>query len=212
MEKANDFLMLDAGNVFGLSRLTNPYFQEHFTIIDQYELAELSLSDYHCLVVNAFVDQEFLVTQKEKIRAFLNEKKIVIFCGNLCCDWLPGGSYFIPKTINSFADYVVSIAKQHPIFEGVHSDDMTFNKGVAGFFARGHHPIPEGAEVLLTLPGNEPITYIDRHSTEGTIFVHVGNDLLGNMNNNKTTDRISNQLMQWMREEYVQLQKGSVTA
>ncbi|MGM9927934.1 MAG: phosphate starvation-inducible protein PhoH [Bacillus sp. (in: firmicutes)] len=212
MEKMNNFLMLDAGNAFGLSRLTNPYFQEHFTFIDQYDLEKADLKDFQCLVINGFVDQEFLVTQKEKIRDFLNMKKIVIFCGNLFCDWLPGGSNFIPKEINSFKDYVVSIAKPHPIFEDVESDDMTFNKGVAGFFARGHHPIPEGAEVLLTLPGNEPITYIDRHSTEGTILVHVGFDLFGNMNNNKTTDRISNQLLKWVHDEVAELQKGSVTA
>ena len=212
MEKRSAILMLDAGNVFGVSRWTNPYFQEHFTVIDQYDLGKVDLAGFRCLAINGFVDQEFLVTQKEKIRQFLDQKKIVIFCGNLFCDWLPGGSPFIPKQINSFADYTVSIAKSHPIFEGVLADDMTFNKGVAGFFARGHHPLPIGAEVLLTLPNQEPITYIDRYSTKGTILVHVGNDLFGNMNQNKSTDRISNQLIQWTKDEHARLQKGSVTA
>lgn len=208
MTKSKDILMLDAGNAFGLQRRDNPFFLEHFKMIDQYQLADENLDSYKCLVISMFVDQEFLVVQKEKIRRFLDNKNIIIFSGHLFRNWLPGTSHFVPRTIHSHLDYVVSIAKPHPIFEGVDSDAMTYNKGVAGFFARGHHPIPEGAEVLLTLPENEPVTYIDRNSTNGIILVHAGNDLFGYMDNEKSTDRISSQLLQWIHEEYQQLQKG----
>ena len=102
----------------------------------------------------------------------------------------------------------------HPIFKGVEEDDMTLKKGVAGFFARGHHPLPKDAEVLLTLNEGEPITYIDRSSTAGTILVHVGFDLFGYMQTDekKTTDRISAQLRSWVLEEAAALQKGMVKA
>ena len=52
-------------------------------------------------------------------------------------------------------------------------------QGLPGFFARGHNPPPDGVEVLLELPGGEPIIYIDRVSTGGTMLVHSGGDLLG---------------------------------
>jgi len=55
---------------------------------------------------------------------------------------------------------------------------LTFRRGVAGFFARGHHPIPPGAEVLTRLSGGEPATYLDRVSTAGTIVVQASGDLL----------------------------------
>lgn len=212
MDKRNKYLMLDTGTAFGINEKHKSYLQEHFTVIDQYDLAQTKLDDYHCLAISRYVDQEFLMTQKEKIKEFLNQKKIVTFCGHIFCDWLPGTSHFIPKEITNFLDYTVSIAKPHPIFEGVLPDDMTFSKGVAGFFAKGHHPVPEGAEVLLTLPDQEPITYIDRHSTKGTIFVHGGKDLFINKNQNNSTNRISDQLIQWVQDEYSMLQKGSVTA
>ena len=38
--------------------------------------------------------------------------------------------------------YRVAELAPHPIFDGVDPDDLTLRKGVAGFFARGHHPPP----------------------------------------------------------------------
>lgn len=207
-----DFIMLDSGSCFGRARVNNEEYQADFEYIDIYELPRIDLKPFKCLVINSLIDQEFLYKHRHIISAFLDDKKVLIFSGNLCKDWLPGGSLFVPKEINSFQDYVVSVHQPHPIFEGVLEDDMTFNKGVSGFFARGHHPIPEGAEVLLTLPGGEPINYIDRSSTKGTIFVHVGNDIFASMRKDqvKTTDRIGPQLMKWVRDEYVRLQEERV--
>ncbi|MDQ0271892.1 hypothetical protein [Cytobacillus purgationiresistens] len=115
---------------------------------------------------------------------------------------LPGCSLFSPCEINHYTDYEISLVKPHPIFAGVDPDDLTFNKGVAGFFARGtHSPIPAGAEVLITLPDDMPVTYIDRVSTKGTILVHAGRDLFANRMQGKSTDRISVQLLKWVYEE-----------
>lgn len=203
-----DFLMLDSGCCFGEARVHDPNFQDLFSFIDVYDLPDHDLSGYKCLVITGLIDQELLLTQKEKIRQFLDQRKVLVFSGNLFLPWLPGGSAFIPKTIRNHSDYDVSILQPHPIFEGVQTCDMTYNKGVAGFFARGHHPLPKDAEVLLTLPGGEPITYIDRTSTKGTILVHAGNDLFGYNHPGKSTGRIALQLTQWVRNEYRQLQEG----
>nr|WP_316046491.1 hypothetical protein [Planococcus glaciei] len=64
----------------------------------------------------------------------------------------------------------------------------------------------------MTLNEGEPITYIDRNSTNGTILAHVGFDLFGYMQTDekKSTDRISMQLRNWVLEEYEILQKGLV--
>ncbi|MGN1386514.1 MAG: phosphate starvation-inducible protein PhoH [Bacillus sp. (in: firmicutes)] len=205
-----DFLVLNPGGIFAQTRANDPNYKADFDHIDIYSLPDVNLNDYKCLVITGFADQEFLYEERDIIRQFLDSKKVVVFSGNLVTDWLPGGKNFIAKEIKSFKDYEVSIAKPHPIFEGVIEDDMTYNKGVSGFFARGHHPLPEGAEVLLTLPGDEPITYIDRQSTKGTIIVHVGFDLFGYMQSEpkKTTDRIGKQLIQFVRDEFDRLQGG----
>lgn len=204
-----EFLVLNSGSVFGRERVKGTY-MESFDYIDIYSLPEADLAPYSCLVIGAFVDQDYLLEQRGIVRDFLDSGKVVVFCGNLVTDWLPGGKPFIPKTINSYKDYMVSVHTPHPIFEGVLEDDMTYKKGVSGFFARGHHPAPEGAEILLTLPGGEPITYIDRNSTRGTILAHVGFDLFGYMQADEetTVSRISPQLIAWVRGEYERLQQG----
>ncbi len=213
MAEKKSILMIDAGNMFGVKNRDgkDPFYREHIEFIDQYELPDANLDDYACVSINAFVDQVLLERNKDKIQHFLDQKKIVVYSGNLYLDWLPGASAFIPKEIRSHSDYNVSIAKQHPIFKGINPEDLTTNKGVAGFFARGHHPAPEGAEVLLTLPGGEPIVYIDRKSTKGTILAYVGNDLFGYMINSKSSLLIREQLFQWIQDEHQALQKGSVS-
>ena len=209
MTKKTDFALLDPKTAFGKpqSHLLDPNYQDLFTHIDIYDLPDYDLTVHKCLVIAGLVDQEFLYKQKEQIRHFLDQKKLLVFCGNLFRPWLPGGSNFVPKTIRHYTDYQVLIHQPHPIFAGVHPDDMTYNKGVAGFFARGHHPTPPGAEVLLTLAGGEPITYIDRNSTRGTILVHSGGDLFGYFFPGKSTGRIAIQLIDWVRDEYRQLQE-----
>lgn len=78
---------------------------------------------------------------------------------------------------------------------------------MAGFFARGHHPVPEGAEVLLTLPDGEPTLYIDRSSTKGTLMVSSGYNLLG-YRDGDSTSLIGERVEAWIEQEYKQLQEG----
>lgn len=212
MLRNQNILRVNSGTSFGAQNMSQSNIQNEFTVIDIYDLPKLDLTPYMCMVLNGLVDQEFLLKEKQRIADFLNESKVLVFSGNLFRPWLPGGSNFVPKTIRNHQDYRVSVASPHSIFEGVTNYDMTYQKGVAGFFARGHHPLPPGAEVLLTLPGGEPITYIDRHSTKGTLLVHAGNDLFGYGNPEKTSGRIAPQLLAWVHEEYASLQreKGAV--
>ena len=209
-----DYIIIHPCNVFSQGNPAIPNFDENFDIVDMYQLHDTDLSGYKCMIIVSFVDQDYLYEERDIIARFLENRNIVCFFGNLVTDWLPGAKPFIVKEIRSHLDYDISIAKPHPIFEGVLEDDMTINKGVKGFFARGHHPQPAGAEVLLTLPGGEPVTYIDRETTVGTIFVHSGGNLFDHVrmekNVKKTTERISPQIMQWVQDEYQRLQEGVI--
>lgn len=202
---ASDFLMINSGTYFSEPSALEEQKEPDTSIIDMYDLPQYDLSAHKIVVIDSYVDQELMLKQKEQISDFLSQGNLLLFSGNLFRPWLPGASSFVPKKITKHSDYNVMIAKPHPVLEGVEPDDLTYNKGVSGFFARGHHPLPPQAEVLLTLADGEPITYIDRHSTNGTIVVHSGTNLLRYTNRNNTSGRIREQLKRWMLEEHAQI-------
>ncbi|MFY0519402.1 hypothetical protein [Lysinibacillus sp. UGB7] len=194
-------LKLDPGHAFGVNGRMQKDTGSEARIVEQYDFAQKDLNEIDVLIIPNFIDQEFLFTQREKITSFLAQKKIVVYCGHLFREWLPGCGPFMPQLIRNFKDYEVFPTAQSTIFEGVTTADMTFKKGVAGFFARGYHHAPANAEILLTFANNKPVTYVDRSSTNGTILVHAGRDLLGYADENKTTDRIRPQFLAWLESE-----------
>ncbi|WP_040952250.1 hypothetical protein [Gorillibacterium massiliense] len=202
-----DFLFLDSGASFSEQNVRDSQLDPNMKVLDQYDLIDYDLCEtgHKFLIVDEFIDQELMLEEQEHIEAFLNQGHILVFCGHLFRPWIPGASLFVPKTIHHHLDYTVTVL-DHPIFEGVLSDDITYNKGVAGFFARGHHPLPAGAEVLLRLPGDEPVTYIDRLSSQGTIIVHSGRNLLGYRHSTNSAGRIGDQFKRFLYDEYQALQ------
>lgn len=204
-----DIALLDAGIGDGPPHMKFDFVREVVEPLDMYELPEADLSRYIALIITGNVDQELFYRERRLIRNFLDSGKVLVFSGHLLHPWLPGAGTFVPKGINSFQDYRIQIVNPHPIFEGVREEELTFRRGVAGFFARGHNPPPEGAEVLLQLAGGEPIVYIDRVSTRGVILAHSGYDLLGfgidklysDGAPRTTTSCIAPRLLAWIREE-----------
>ena len=169
--------------------------------VDAYELPSIDLSEVGALLLGNMIDQELLFRHRALVRSFLDDGKVIVFGGHLLRPWLPGCGTFEPKAIASFHDYTLSLVDPHPLYDGVDPHDLTFRRGVAGFFARGHHPTPPGAEVLLALPGGEPVTYVDRVTTAGTILVHAGGALLDGADRLSTACRVPAQLLAWVRAE-----------
>lgn len=194
-------LKLDPGHAFGVNGRMQKDTGSEAKIIDQYDFVQEDLEKVDVLMIPNFIDQEFLYSQREKIANFLAQNKIVVYCGHLFREWLPGCGLFMPQLIQNYKDYEVFPTANTAIFNGVTTEDMTFKKGVAGFFARGYHHPPENAEILLTFANGKPVTYVDRATTKGTILVHAGRDLLGYSNENKSTDCIRPQFLAWLEEE-----------
>lgn len=170
---------------------------EGVEVVDLYELDRVDLGGVAALLIAGMVDQEYLFRQREVVASFLGGGGVVVFCGQLFRPWLPGCEPFVPADIGGFGDYAVRLAEPHPVLAGVDPDDLTFRRGVAGFFARGHHPPPPGAKVLATLAGGQPITWVDDDTTPGTVFVHAGADLLGYGADDSTAARLVPQLLDW---------------
>ena len=179
---------------------SGPPWAEAVEVVDLYDLDRVDLSAYAGVVVEAMVDQEFLHRRRRQVRSFLDGGGTVVWSGQLFRPWLPGCGAFVAKEIRSVTDFHVHVVRPHPVFAGVEPADLTFRRGVAGFFARGHHPPPAGAEVLLALAGGEPVVYVERPSTGGTVFAHAGTGLLDWAEPASTASRIAPQLVAWIME------------
>lgn len=190
---------LDPDDAFTRRFVESDFAESHLRRIDMYDLPDVNLTALPGLVVSSQVDQDYLYRHRDLIRSFLAAGGVVAFSGHLARRWLPGAECFEPKSIESHDDYTVVEATPHPVFEGVEMSDLTYQRGVAGIFARGHNPPPEHATTVLRLRDGEPVVYVDDESTAGTIFVHSGNDLIGFGRRDTTAERVPEQLVAWMR-------------
>ena len=210
-----EILFLHPSRSYTFNQIQDSSLRDALDAQDIYDLPSLDLGAYRALAITSACDQEFLLEHAQPIRQFLDQRKVLVFSGHLFRPWLPGAGMFQPKTIRSHHDYTVRLVKQHPVFDGVREDDLTFRKGVAGFFARGHHEPPPGAEILARLVDaehGEPIVYVDRVSTAGVILVHAGNDLLASVDRDSTAGRIAPRLIRWMLAEAAAQARSEVPA
>lgn len=192
---------VDPDDGFTRRFVAGEFFERHLERIDTYDLPDTDLSRFAGVVVSSQVDQELLYRHRDHVRTFLDAGGVVAFSGHLSREWLPGVGTFEPKDVTGHDDYRVVEARPHPVFAGVEMAALTYQRGVAGFFARGHNPPPEGATVLLRLADGEPVVFVDRETTDGTQFVHSGNDLIGFGRRDSTAARVPEQLVDWIRAE-----------
>jgi hypothetical protein len=97
------------------------------------------------------------------------------------------------------ADLVQTVLAGHPVFEGVERASFQCRRGVAGFYGRGHNPMPDGA-VALTGVGaaGAPLDWVWPRDGGGAVFSHAGNDLWGNTDDAEVTARLVRNIIAWV--------------
>jgi hypothetical protein len=165
---------------------------------DLYQLAGLDLAGFGSLLVSMHSDQRFLASRAAQIAAFLHNGGTVVANGHLAYPFLPGMTGVHPLQNYALEDLTVRRLTDHPIWAGVSENDLTFRRGVAGFYGRGWHQPPEGATVVHALGTPErPLDFIYRVG-RGRVLFHGGNDLWQYGGGSDSTGRIVPQLLHWM--------------
>ncbi|MDQ0314094.1 hypothetical protein [Amorphus orientalis] len=168
--------------------------------IGHYELHETELARYAALLLPAHLDQRYLGEITPVIEAFLDQGGTLVFNGHVAWKMLPEFSPFVPLPKGDLEHLQVHRVTPHPVFEGVDMADLTYRRNVAGFYARGHNPLPEGAVPLIGLgPDRAPCDWIYERPRGGRIFMHAGNDLWMYAGDGTTAARIVPQLCAWAR-------------
>lgn len=166
--------------------------------IEHYDLASVALSAYRALLLPAHLDQRYFGTLTQKIEAFLDSGGTLVFNGHVTWPMLPEFKPFQPLERLTLETLQIHRVNPHPVFEGVNTSELTFRRGVAGFYARGCNPPPEGAVVLHGVgPDKLPCDWVYERPSGGRILMHAGNDLWMYVASEDSTSRITPQLCAW---------------
>ena len=165
--------------------------------IDLYSMPETDLSPYIGLILSGRVDQEFLYKHRQVLKDFIDLGNVVVFSGDLDKSWLPGSAASLPISAREGEKIKVTFS-DHPLLPGIDPYD------VGNYFVSGHHPVPDGAEIIAKMENGEAAIYVDKVSSGGAIMVHAGHTLLGyaaDARSDKLSKRLIPQLLEWIRQE-----------
>jgi hypothetical protein len=163
--------------------------------IDVYELPTTDLSPYTGLIVSGRVDQGLLYRERSKIRAFLDNGKTVVFSGQLFREWLPGTTGTIPVNLAELGGTAAMTVGPHPVLDGLSAEDLGAN------FVHGYNLTPAGAEVVVSLPDERAVIYVDRATTGGTILAHAGINVMNYIVEDGPVREMIPRLIAWINEE-----------
>lgn len=173
-------------------------FVEDADEVGHYELHETELAPYAALLLPAHLDQRYFGTMTEKVSAWLDGGGTLVFNGHVAWPMLPEFSPFVALEQRSLVHLQIHRVTEHPVFAGVDMNDLTYRRGVAGFYARGCNPPPAGATPLIGVgPERIPCDWVYERPSGGRILMHAGNDLWMYAGDSTSASRIVPQLMAW---------------
>lgn len=167
---------------------------------DVYALDRLDLGDYGALLISMHLDQRYLASRAVQIESFLRDGGTVIANGHVAYPFLPGMTGVHALENYGLRELAVKRLIDHPIWQGVSEHDLTFRRGVAGFYGRAWHDPPEGAVVVHALGvADRPVDFIYAVG-KGRVLFHGGNDLW-QYGGGDSAGRILPQLLRWIFAE-----------
>ncbi|WP_197492687.1 hypothetical protein [Marinobacter sp. LQ44] len=148
--------------------------------IPMYALASTDLSAFCCIVITNYADQRELLRCREQLQCYLQQGGKLVFNGHVVHPFLDELRPYRPTHEPGLAGLQVHNLNAHPIFAGIESSELTYRKGVAGFYGRGFNPPPAGAQVLNELgkQARLPLDWTYPYPGGGQLLVHAGNDFL----------------------------------
>lgn len=163
------------------------------------EVSDDELVSYDALLVPAHIDQRGLARRETALARFLNKGGTLVFNGHLVYPIL-GLAPFVPSQGGHMNDLIVESVNPHPVFASVDDYDLSFRRGVSGFYGRGNNPPPVGAVVLHRMQADHaPLDWYWERPQGGRILMHAGNTLWMYLGDDTSAARIAPQLIDWLQ-------------
>jgi hypothetical protein len=173
-------------------------------VIDMYELAARDFAVHRALLLNGSCDQMELQRLQGRLFAYLLAGGVIVFCGHVAHPFLPMLQRFVPMASRKPRDLEVRLDGSHAIYSGVADRDVTFRRGVAGFFGRGANPPPEQARITARIDeGRVPVDW-ELPVGAGILYVHAAIDFWSLVApEDGTAARIPANLLGWIDAHHV---------
>ncbi|NFV79599.1 hypothetical protein [Magnetospirillum aberrantis] len=167
--------------------------------VGQYELGRTDLDTYDAILVSMLADQHSLIDQTPRLEAFLDRGGTLVLNGHMAYPPVAGLRPFVPQTGRGTEALTIHRLADHPVFDGVDGADLTYRRGVAGFYGRGHNPAPDGAIALNGIgPDRDPLDWVWQRPAGGTVFMHGGLDVWAYAADPTSAARMAPQLVDWL--------------
>ena len=132
------------------------------------------------VITSTHLDQIGWLDHASALTAMLDRGGNWFFNGHILRPAIDGLALYVPLQKPRRADFNLTRLFDHPIYAGIDQKNLEENRGVAGFYGRGHNPLPEGG-VAVNGIGRDllPIDWAWDRPQGGRMFSHAGNDMGG---------------------------------
>ena len=170
----------------------------HLGVRRQIDLSEQDLRGACGLITTGALDQVDFATRREAIAAFLAEGGRIVFNGHLLRPFIAAQQPYMPLPTQRRADLELQRLAPHPVFASIPASAQQTQRGVAGFYGRGHNPMLPGARALTGIgPERLPVDWEWLLPSGGGLFVHAGNDIWGTSDDPLVDALIAERLVAW---------------
>ena len=172
-------------------------------VIEEERLPSLDPVSVGGLIITSHVDQRWLAERKTWLETCLDGGARVVFNGHVESDFIDGLERYQPLKDRSVAAFAVTREADHPIWADYAGDELTFRKGVAGFYGRGCNPAPAGATVINRLDAGKerlPVDWEWRRPRGGRVLSHAGNDLWVTFEQTELNAELVGRIVDWMEQ------------
>lgn len=180
--------------------LHNPNIAGRVIAIDQYALKNLDWEPYDGIIINLHMDQYLWSGLKNKIYHYLSLEKKIFFNGHIMKPFLDELNIYTPIQDIALADFKTKVIHHHEIYKDFDISKLNSRKGVAGFFARGGNPPPDGAKIIISIKnGTVPVDWEYQLKSGGVLYVHSGNDIWSCFEKQEDNEKVFVQMLDWLQ-------------
>jgi hypothetical protein len=147
-------------------------------IVGEAELTGDLIASARGIITTMHLDQIGFLRHRSVLADFFNREGRLFFNGHILKPFVDGLQTYRPSPSRKLADLELFRLDPHPVFGDLDPADMMTRKGVAGFYGRGHNPLPKGGRALTGIGAQkQPIDWEWALPDGGMMFSHAGNDL-----------------------------------